>query len=74
MIFLYLLDLAFIPQEDRKNYSQNGPKSKRPQVRRAPIWLKRPHKLVKTAPHPKNEGQNAPSQNGSIFFSFFFFL
>ena len=52
------------------NYSQNGPKSKRPQVRMAPIWSKRPHKLVKTARHPKNEGQNGPK---SKRFHFFFF-
>ena len=58
----------------KSNYSQNGPKSKRPQVRTASIWSKRPHKLVKTAPHTKNEGQNGPKSKRFHFFFFFFFV
>ena len=55
-----------------KNYSQKGPKSKRSQVKTAPIWSKRPHKLVKTPPHPKNEGQNGPKSKRPHFFIIFF--
>ena len=39
-----------------------------------PIWSKRPQKLVKSAPHPKNEGQNGHTSKRSHFFFFFFFL